>query len=215
MKRGLFVTIEGGEGSGKTSLLSHLSSWLSSLQKPFLLTREPGGTPLGEQVREIFLDSTINSMTPLTELLLMLAARAEHVARVVTPALSKGDVVLCDRYVDSTVAYQAYGRGEDPRKVWSLATQIITLIPDVTFYLNVPVQVGFERLSKRQQHRRDRLEREEVEFHERVRDGFLTLAHQFPQRIFVIDALQDETTVAEAAKTILHEKFFMGDPHAP
>jgi dTMP kinase len=215
MSRGLFITVEGGEGSGKTSLLSHLSKWLSLSKIPFLLTREPGGTALGEMVRAIFLDPSNKAMTPLTELLLMLAARVEHVSSVVDPALSKGIAVLCDRYVDSTIAYQAYGRGEDPKKVWSLATQIVPLLPDVTFYLNVPVSVGFERVSKRQQERRDRMEGEEEQFHENVRNGFLTLARQDPKRIFVIDASQDEASVAREAINILMEKFSSGESRAP
>jgi dTMP kinase len=205
MHKGIFITIEGGEGSGKSSLISSLSKWLLSSGLPCVVTREPGGTLLGEKIRNIFLSA--GSMGGLTELMLILAARAEHVSTVVEPALKRGDIVLCDRYVDSTMAYQAFGRRGDVEKVWHLATEIIPLLPDLTLYLDVPPEVGFKRVYTRQQEKRDRLESEEHSFHERVREGFLSMAARCPERVVTLDALKDEEDIAAEAKYIISKRF--------
>ncbi|MCL4552746.1 MAG: dTMP kinase [Candidatus Marsarchaeota archaeon] len=190
---GVFITLEGGEGSGKSCLIEALSSWMASSTLPHIVTREPGGTPVGEKIRELFLGA--NTMGPLTETLLLLAARVEHVSAIVEPALKRGQIVLCDRYVDSTMAYQGFGRGMDIEPLWKLATDVVPLLPDLTLYLDVPCDVGFKRVHKRQQERRDRLEAEELSFHERVRSGFLAMAAKSPSRIVVLDALQDKETL--------------------
>lgn len=204
---GLFVSLEGGEGSGKTSLIRHLSSWLTSRKIPHLLTREPGGTPLGERLREILLDKELD-ISSLSELLIFLAARAEHVAQVISPAIARGEVVLCDRYVDSTMAYQAYARQLGVDAVWELATSTIPLLPDVTLYLDIPSRLGFERVTRRSP-QRDRMEKEKELFHEKVREGFLDMARRCPDRIVVLDATMDEISLANAAQKILADRFLI------
>lgn len=196
--RGVFITVEGGEGSGKSCLITALSSWMTSSSLPYVVTREPGGTPIGEKIRELFLGA--NSMEPLTETLLLLAARVEHVSTVVEPALKKGQIVLCDRYVDSTMAYQGFGRGMDSNLLWKLATEVAPLLPDLTLYLDIPCTIGFQRVHGRQQERRDRLEAEEFSFHERVRAGFLAMAAKSPSRIIVLDALQTKEYISLQAQ---------------
>jgi len=205
-QRGLFITIEGGEGSGKSSLIKHLSCLFSERELPHIFTREPGGTPFAEEVRSLLLNSTkTKGVNPTSELLLFLAARLDHVEKSIEIALQDGTAVLCDRYVDSTVAYQGYGRGQDPEQVWELCTTIVPLLPDITFFLDVAPEIGIERLNKRQQNVRDRLESEEIEFHERVRTGFLALAKQCPERIVVVDASLPEEALAEVVRQKLKE----------
>jgi len=205
-KRGLFITIEGGEGSGKSSLMEHLSRLLSERKLAHIFTREPGGTPFAERVRDLLLNSKeTEGVNALSELLLFLAARLDHVEKIVEPALQKGTTVLCDRYIDSTVAYQGCGRGKDPDQVWKLCTGFVPLLPDITFFLDVAPEVGIERLNKREQNVLDRLESEKMEFHERVRAGFLALAKIYPERIVVVDASLPEEKLAEVAKDKLKE----------
>ena len=208
LRKGLFITVEGGEGSGKTSLLRHLSANLSQHGFSCIQTREPGGTPVAEELRSLLLSVQKGvDMLPLTELLIILAARLEHVEKVISPALNAGTTVLCDRYVDSTMAYQAYGRGYSPDRVWSLSTDIVPLLPDVTFYLDVSPEVALARLEKRQKGVRDRLEAESLFFHERVRQGFLMMAERYPDRIVVLDASLSEDALAQSAITILDRTF--------
>ncbi len=205
-KRGLFITIEGGEGSGKSSLIQHLSCLFSERTLPHIFTREPGGTPFAEEVRHLLLNSKkTEGVNPMSELLLFLAARLDHVEKKVEPALQKGTAVLCDRYVDSTMAYQGYGRQEDPDLVWNLCTTIIPLLPDITFFLDVAPEVGIERLNKRQQNVLDRLESERLDFHKRVREGFLALAKKYPERIVVVDASLPEEKLAQVVQEKLKE----------
>jgi len=210
MKRGLFITIEGGEGSGKTSLIRHLSDRLTAFQYPHIFTREPGGTPFSEEVRHLVLHSKkICGVDPLAELLLFIAARIEHVQKVIEPALNSGTTVLCDRFTDSSVAYQAYGRECDPEQTWQLCTTLVPLLPDLTFYLDISPRLGSERLNKRQQDERDRLESETEQFHERVRAGYLDLAKRCPDRIIVLDATQTEEELAREAQKVLSK--WIGD----
>jgi dTMP kinase len=183
--------------------------WLSSYKVAHILTREPGGTPLGEKLREIVLDSSMNGISQLSELLLFLAARAEHVDKVITPALSQGAFVLCDRYVDSTMAYQAYARQLGVDFVWNLATSVVPLLPDVTLYLDVSSKLGFERVKKRSSVR-DRMEEEKELFHEKVRLGFLDMAKRCPDRIVVLDASLDEESLAKVAQGVLSDRFSIG-----
>lgn len=205
-KRGLFITIEGGEGSGKSSLIQSLCSVLTSRKLSHVVTREPGGTPFAEEVRKLLLDSHhTNGVSPTTELLLFLAARLDHVEKIIEPALQKGTAVLCDRYVDSTVAYQAYGREMDPDRIWNICTMHVPLLPDLTFYLDISPEVGIERLNNRQQDIRDRLESESSHFHERVRTGFLAMAQKWPKRIVVIDATLPKEKLAGVVQHKLEE----------
>src|SRR5579862_5788330 len=171
----MFVTVEGVEGSGKSTLLSGLAGRLRSDGRELVATREPGGTPIGDAIREIFLNRSI-SVAPLTEALLINAARAQHVVDVIAPALASGADVLCDRFVDSTLAYQGYGRGLDLDALRRLCDDATGgLVPDVTFVLDVPLAVSRARTLARER-LADRLESEDDAFHERVRQGFLELA---------------------------------------
>ncbi|HEY1653953.1 MAG TPA: dTMP kinase [Candidatus Tumulicola sp.] len=178
----MFVAVEGIEGSGKSTLLAGLAARLTSGGSNVLVTREPGGTPVGEAVRSIFLDRSIR-IDPLTEALLISAARAAHVTGSVRPALAAGRVVLSDRYVDSTLAYQGYGRGLDLdllRDLCGVATGGLTA--DLTLLLDVPVEISRERIALRDRIA-DRLENEEDAFHERVRNGYLEIARAPAHRV--------------------------------
>lgn len=208
----LFVTFEGGEGSGKSTLIKHLSSWLTDHGQPHLVTREPGGTPFGEKLRAAVLDANGENISSKAELLVFLAARLEHVEKVIKPHLKQGCVVLCDRFIDSTVAYQGYGRGEDPARIWEQSLDIVPLLPHLTFYLDVPIDVGFKRVAYRRQGI-DRLEREALSFHERVREGFLSLARTCPSRIITLDATRAKEAVRADAEKALAQR--LGLPYAP
>ncbi len=206
-RRGLFITVEGGEGSGKSSLLRRLSSWLSQHGWSHIISREPGGTPVAEELRELLLHTHKGrGMLPMTELLIILAARLEHVENIISPALRDGTTVLCDRFIDSTMAYQSYGRGCPPDRVWDLALDLIPLLPDLTFYLDVAPDIAFSRLDQRQSGARDRLEAESIHFHERVREGFLTMARRCADRIVVLDASQPAEAIATRAIQILEHR---------
>ncbi len=180
----MFVSVEGIEGCGKSTLLSGLAERLRSQGREIFVTREPGGSPVGDAVRRIFLEPGL-APAPLTEALLINAARAQHVVEAIGPALRRGAIVLCDRFVDSTLAYQGYGRGID---LQLLRTQcdVATggLNPDITFVLDVPVAVSRERVAARKG-AIDRMESEDDAFHQRARDGFLQLAQTHPRyRVF-------------------------------
>jgi dTMP kinase len=212
LQKGLFITVEGGEGSGKSSLLRHLSEWLTKHEVPHVRTREPGGTLVAEELRALLLHAHKgNGMLPLTELLIILAARLEHVEKVIFPALDNGSTVLCDRFVDSTMAYQAYGRGYPAERVWDLSIDIVPLLPDLTFYLDVSPEIALPRVERRQQGVRDRLEAEDVHFHERVREGFLTMARQCQDRIVVLDASMSEEALTASAIGLLAHRLGIKD----
>lgn len=177
----MFLTVEGIEGSGKSTLLLGLSARLRSEGRELFVTREPGGTPIGDAIRSLFLDSSL-AIGPLTEALLVNAARAQHVADVVGPHLRAGRSVLCDRFVDSTMAYQGYGRGVDLGVLQALCDAATGgLAPDLTLLLDVPVEVSRARIGARGGS--DRMEAEDDGFHERVRHGFLTLAKEPRHRV--------------------------------
>ena len=184
----MFITIEGIEGGGKTTQVGLLAAALERAKLVVRVTREPGGTKLGEEIRSLLLHSA-TSVGGLAELFLILADRAQHVESLIQPALRAGEVVLCDRFADSTLAYQAYGRElplEAVRAVESVARQGV--LPDLTFVLDCPIEIGLARTRRRRGHAAaDRFEGEEASFHERVRQGFLALARDDPRRIRVID----------------------------
>jgi dTMP kinase len=185
--KGRFITFEGVEGSGKTTQVSNSAERLRKFGWSVLETREPGGTSVGEQIRDVMLNRANDRLTALTEAFLVMAARAQHVQEVVRPALAAGAVVLCDRFADSTLAYQGYGRGLDIqalRRLNQLATAGLT--PDMTIVFDVPAAIGLRR---RRVHREvNRLDMESLGFHERVRKGFLQLAKQEPSRIKIVNA---------------------------
>ena len=205
-----FITFEGGDGTGKSTQLQALEHRLSGDGKPCLSTREPGGTSLGILVRQILLEVGKQPITSPTELFLYLADRAQHIQEVVAPALARGNIVLCDRHTDSTLAYQGYGRGIDIgllRRLNNMASGGIK--PDLTFLFDCPVEIALSRTAARQfptapnARREDRFEREELEFHERVRAGFLELAGAEPKRFRIIDASRSVAEVSHEIQAIV------------
>ncbi|WP_017304495.1 dTMP kinase [Spirulina subsalsa] len=206
-KTGHFIVFEGGEGAGKTTQIERSRLWLQeqlSPEIPIIVTREPGGSPLGQALRHILLEG--ESIPDLTELLLYAADRAHHVAEVLQPALAQGAIILCDRFTDSTIAYQGYGRGLDLTLIEQLnriASQ--GLQSSLTLWLDVEVERGLARTHQRG--KRDRLDQADLAFHQRVQQGFRTLAAQFPQRIVPIDANGSEEQVATKIQQILTNCF--------
>ena len=192
-----FITLEGLEGAGKTSRWVELKAYLEQRGKTVRATREPGGTALGERLRELLLAADQDPMAPLTELLLMFAARSEHVTRVILPALAAGQWVLCDRYVDASYAYQGGGRRLGEAPVAALEALLPERArPDLTLLLDLPVETGLARVNRRGA--ADRFEQEAVAFHQRVRDAYLARARQSPQRYCVIAAAADPDAVRSA-----------------
>jgi len=191
----LFITFEGGEGSGKSVQAKVLHRTLSQLTIPVILTREPGGTPLGKKISYRLKWAKDTDISPLTELLLFNASRAQLVSEVIWPNLEKGKFVICDRYAESTTAYQGYGRGlglEMVEAINNAATQ--GLKPDLIVLLDIPVEEGLARKRVKKQ---DRFEQEDIAFHQRVREGYLKLAADDPQRWLVVDASQSKAKIGE------------------
>jgi len=196
--QGLFITFEGPEGSGKTTQIRRLGQWLKKKGIPCLLTREPGGSRLSTHLRRWILNRLEYHLVPETELFLFLADRSQHVKEILVPALKKGKVVLCDRYTDSTLAYQGGGRGFDLELLQTL-NQAATegLQPDLTVLFDVPVEVGLKRAAARRG-KKDRMEREALLFHRKVRKVFLRLSRRFPGRFLVLDAGKSPEQVFQA-----------------
>lgn len=189
MSRGRFITLEGIEGAGKSTVAQLASDWLAARGITARVTREPGGTPLAERVRKVVLEKGPESVSPRAETLLMFAARSIHVENLIRPALGRGEWVICDRFTDATRAYQGYGRGMDLAWIEQLAAAVHgDLQPDRTLLLDLPVEVGLSRARGRSGVAADRFEAEKSEFFERVRQGYLALARQEPERVRVIDA---------------------------
>jgi dTMP kinase len=198
----LFITLEGPEGSGKTTHARLLADWLSQAGCDVLTTREPGGTRIGDVVRTLLLDPAYAGIRPETEFLLFSAARAQNVGEVIRPHLEKGGVVVCDRFADSSLAYQGYGRQLDPdalRTITTFATG--SLLPDLTFCLDLPVTEGFRRKQESGQDGSDRLEQEQLAFHERVRAGYLALAKAEPDRWTILDATRPIAEVQQEIRS--------------
>ena len=201
MKRGLFITLEGGEGAGKSTSLAFVRAFLEQAGKKVVVTREPGGTPLGEKIRALLLQGR-DDMHVDTELLLMFAARGEHLTRVVLPALTSGAYVVCDRFTDATYAYQGGGRGLAAERIRVLEEWVQQgLRPDLTLLLDIPVDKGLTRAGQRSAP--DRFERETFDFFERVRQRYLMIAASEPQRVKVIDAGQDIPHVEQQLRAVL------------
>jgi dTMP kinase len=198
----LFITVEGIEGAGKSSNIAFTENLLRSHGHEVLLTREPGGTPLGEELRELLLGHKHDGMNDLTELLLMFAARAEHLHSKILPALEEGRWVICDRFTDATYAYQGGGRQLDTTAIATLENLVQgSRRPDLTLLLDLPVETGLARAAKRSEP--DRFERQKLEFFQRVRDAYLQIARQQPGRVKVIDASPDLDLVQEQISEIL------------
>lgn len=216
---GKFIVFEGGEGCGKTTQLERLYHWLTaktesqgtSTGAPIIVSREPGGTEIGKKLRQMLLTPSLtDSVQDRTELLLYAADRAQHTEEVLKPALSQGALVLCDRYTDSTIAYQGYGRGLSLKLITQL-NQIATagLESDLTLWLDLDVEVGLARVQQRLNPAvaaLDRMEQAALSFHQRVRQGFQHLAQQYPQRIVRIDANQPEATVASEIQAVVKQR---------
>jgi dTMP kinase len=206
----LFITFEGIEGSGKTTQIRRLRKYLTQKGIPCKVTREPGGCPIGEKIRKILLDPVHHEMVPLTELLLYEASRAQHVEEVIDPLLKKGISVLCDRFSDATSAYQGFGRKLDLGLVKyfnRLSTQSVN--PDITFLLDCPSDMGLKRAIQRNQtlkkDKEGRFEREKIQFHHRVRRGYLSIAKKEPHRVKVINTRQGEEKTFEKIRKIVDD----------
>ena len=208
---GLFVCFEGGDGAGKSTQSRALAEWLTGLGHEVVLTFEPGGTDVGQELRRIVLSPETGELSPRTEALLYAADKAEHVDSVVAPALSRGAVVISDRYVDSTLAYQGAGRALVDRDVERIARWATDdLRPHLTVVLDLPPQHGLTRFEER-----DRIEGESVEFHERVRDMFLQLASGHPEHYLVVDARQPIETIAAQIRARVEPLLESATRHAP
>jgi dTMP kinase len=203
LEDGLFITFEGIEGCGKTTQIERLGRRLHAHGIPFVATLEPGGTQIGQGIRRILLDSRNKNLTPLAELVLYAADRAQHVEEVIKPALKQGKWVICDRFADATVVYQGWARGQDMRLVRILNEKVTEGVhPDRTFLLDCPVEIGLQRALDRNQSDpdpgQDRFEKEQMVFHQAVRRAYLDLAEKEQNRIVVIEASAGEDAVEEA-----------------
>ena len=187
MSKGIFITMEGPDGSGKSTQIELLKQYLTESGKEVLITREPGGTKISEAVREVILNKDFTEMSPMTEMLLYASARAQLIAELVGPALDEGKAVISDRFVDSSLVYQGMARGLGVDTVYEVNKLAIgKYMPDVTFLLDLPAEVGISR--KKDQKELDRMELESVEFHKKVAQGYRDMAAKFPERIKTIDA---------------------------
>ena len=202
--RGRFITLEGIEGAGKSTVAQLVSEWLASRGITSRVTREPGGTPLAERVRKIVLDRGDEAVSPRAETLLMFAARSIHVENLIRPSLARGEWVICDRFTDASRAYQGYGRGMDLAWIEQLAGAVHgDLQPDCTLLLDLPVEVGLARARGRSGVAADRFEAEAAEFFERVRQGYLQIARAEPKRVQVIDAAAALPAVTQQVTRVL------------
>ena len=201
---GQFITIEGTEGVGKSTNMAFIEDWLKKAGKELVITREPGGTVLGEKLRTVLLDAKEQSMADDTELLLMFAARAQHLHEVIKPALASGKWVLCDRFTDATYAYQGGGRGIEMSRIEQLEQWVQgDLRPDLTLILDLPVNVGLERAGKRSAP--DRFELEKHDFFNKVRETYLSRATAQPGRYQVIDASPSINDVQQSIQSVLEK----------
>ena len=205
--RGKFITFEGGEGAGKSTQIRFLAEAIMKVGQPVQTTREPGGAPSAEQIREILVSGSIDRWQPMTEALLNYAARAEHVAQLIKPALSAGTWVLSDRFADSTIAYQGYGHGLDLKKIAVLHQIVLgNFKPDLTVILDLPVKDGLHRANNRGG-KDDRYERMDKDFHNRLRGGFLEIANAEKDRCVVIDATPSIDVVKKSVLLAMYSKF--------
>jgi thymidylate kinase len=202
---GMLITFEGVEGSGKTTLVGMVSDRLRACDREIVATREPGGVAIAEQIRALILDAKNASMDPRTEALLFAAARRQHFVEKIKPALDRGAIVLCDRFVDSSLAYQGIARGIGAQRILEI-NQFATdcRMPDLTFYLDIEPEKGLARIAKNGRREVNRLDMEKLEFHRKVREGYLWVAKQFPNRIVVLDA--EKTLDQLAEEVVSHAK---------
>lgn len=201
--KGIFITLEGGEGSGKTTAIKGIEEYYKSLGRNVVLTREPGGIKIAEEIRKIILDVENTSMTKETETLLYAAARMQHLSEKVIPALEAGDVVLCDRYIDSSYVYQGIARGVGLEMVKNANVFALNHMPDITFFLDVRPEVGLKRISNRG--KMDRLDLEKMDFHIKVYNGYKELCSLYKDRIIRIDGEQEPNKVIDEIVSHLKE----------
>ncbi len=200
---GVFITFEGIEGAGKSTQATRLYEYLKSISKKAVLTREPGGTETGKKIREILLSKTQEKFPPKAELFLYEADRNFHIHNVIKPYLSRGFYVICDRFIDSTLAYQGYARGLDINLVKKLNELAVEgVYPDITFLIDIPVDISLKRLGKN----KDRIESESRDFHEKLREGFLKIAEENPDRIVVVSGEQPVEIVFSQILDTLKER---------
>lgn len=207
MEKGIFITLEGPEGAGKTTIISMLTEELEKLGHKVLQTREPGGIEISEKIRSVILDKSHTSMDPRTEALLYAAARRQHLVEKVEPALMSGKVVLCDRFIDSSLAYQGHARGLGMDEVFSINQFAIgERMPDLTIYFDIEPEVGLNRINQHQNREVNRLDLEDLQFHYKVREGYELLLTRFPNRIKRVDASKEVEEVLSIAKNYILSK---------
>lgn len=196
--KGLFITFEGPEGAGKTTVIKELYDRLKSDGRKVILTREPGGVPIAEKIRHIILDNTHQEMDAKTEALLYAAARRQHLVEIVIPALNEDTIVLCDRFIDSSLAYQGYARGLGIEEVLSINQFAIgNTMPDLTLFFDIKPEDGLARISNNSGREQNRLDNESINFHKKVYEGYQLLIERFPNRIHTTDASQSKDVVKE------------------
>ena len=201
------ITLEGVEGSGKSTLIQYLKEFIEGIGKKVIVTREPGGIEISEQIRSVILDTENTKMDGRTEALLYAAARRQHLVERIIPALKEGNVVLCDRFIDSSLAYQGYARGLGIDEVLSINEFAIgSFMPNLTLYLDLDPQIGLSRIRKNKGREVNRLDLEEISFHLKVREGYEEVIKRFPDRIVRVDANQELDKVFLDTKQILLEK---------
>lgn len=204
MEQGMFITFEGPEGAGKTTILNKLSDILKQKGYKVLQTREPGGISISEQIREVLLNKDNVSMDERTEALLYAAARRQHLVEKVLPALEEGYMVLCDRFIDSSLAYQGYARGLGVDEVYQINRFAIgETMPNLTLYFDIDPKEGLARIQSNEEREVNRLDLEKLSFHEKVREGYLKLVDRFPERIKVVDASASVDEVLDNALEVI------------
>lgn len=204
MKKGMFITLEGPDGSGKSTIIKLMEKYLEDNNINYISTREPGGINISEQIREIILNKENTAMDPRTEALLYAASRRQHLAERVIPAIEENKIVICDRFIDSSLAYQGYARGigmEEVMKINKFA--IDKYMPDLTIYFDLSPEIGLDRISKNKEREINRLDLEKVDFHRKVREGYLILLERYPERIKKIDASQSIEDVFNDVKKLM------------
>jgi dTMP kinase len=207
VKMSYFITLEGVEGSGKSTIINFIKDSLETSGKKVVVTREPGGIDIAEQIRSVILDRKNTKMEGRTEALLYAAARRQHLVEKVIPSLKEGNIVLCDRFIDSSLAYQGYARGLGINEVYSVNKFAIeNLMPDLTLYLDLDPQIGLNRIAKNKGREINRLDLEEINFHVKVREGYEEILKMFPKRMVRIDANQEIGNVIADITKVLVER---------
>ncbi|MBY5033993.1 dTMP kinase [Streptococcus gallolyticus] len=209
MEKGIFITFEGPDGAGKTSVLQALLPQLEALGREIVTTREPGGVAIAESIREVILEPKNTAMDDKTELLLYIAARRQHLKERILPALESGKLLLVDRFIDSSVAYQGFGRGLNAADIdWLNDFATDGLKPDLTLYFDIDVEEGLARIARNKHRDVDRLDMETVDMHQRVRQGYLSILEKEGNRVVKIDASQTLDAVVSDALAVIKKRFF-------